>query len=258
MTTTAVQTFSGVQRTSFADRDAAKSDQVPTYKAKVGTIDRISLVSKDRIEAPALAVARVHSDFSDDPAKKGLGYILCKSTFKRQGDMEVPDTVATCCKLMGESKKRCAAMIIKYASTSNGQPSKPVSFQPLVWLFPPDKFENLFTIHDEFAERNEAGDITVSGLNKVDLIISCEDEKFQKIKIVPSPQCVQNHPSFAESFGATLSEWEKSVSTRLDRILGREISDEILVQTFGAGSGGVAVTTVAPMTAPKEIDDLFK
>ncbi len=256
--TTAISTFSGVQRTSFADRDAARSDQVPTYKAKVGAIDRISLVS-DRKGPPALVVARVHAHFSEDKAKKGLGYVLCKSTFKKQGDMEVPETVATCCRLMGDARKRCAALVIKYnADPKNGQPTKPVGFQALVWLFPPDKFENLFTIHEEFADKDEEGNITNSGLNKVDLLISCEDELYQKIKIVPSPTCVQNHPTFVAEYGQTLLDWEKNIGPRLDRVVAREVSDEMIVAAMTGQGAGVAAANVAPMQAPKEIDDLFK
>jgi hypothetical protein len=257
---TAVQVFSGVQRTTFANRDAARSDNVPTYKAKTGVVDRISIVNTIPGEPPTPLVARVHTDFSDNPARKGLGYVICKSTYKRQGEMEIIDKAATCCQHMGESRKRCAALVIKYnANPQTGAPVKPVNFQALVWLFPPDKFENLFTIHEEFAERNEKDEIVVSGLSKVDLIISCEDDKFQKIKIVPSPSRVQSAPQFKEAFGQTLADWEAATLPRLDKVIGREVSDaEILAAVGAAAAGGASHSpTVAAPRPPAEIENLF-
>jgi hypothetical protein len=244
----AMTVFSGVQRTSFADRNAATTDKMPTYKGKTGNTDRICLVSSD-----VLAVARVHNHFIEGHPEQSLGYVLCKSTYKRNGDMEVPDKIGVCCQYLPEATKRCVTFVIRYSADKNGKPTKPVEYTTLAWVFGPSKFEDLRAIQEEGYD-----------LNKTDLIVTCEDDKFQKLKFIPSPTCVRDLPEFRQRFDESIKQWLDAATGKMERVLGRSMPDaEIIQKARGAaglapaGGGTGAPVGVQQQAVPSDIEGLF-
>lgn len=234
---TALTTISGVQRTSFGDANAAKTDNIPTYKGKKGITERIAVIS-----AANLIVGRSH--FSD---VQGVGYVLCRSTFKRSGDVEVPESIAQCCQMLPEARKRCTTFIIKYATDKNGKPTQPLEFNMMAWVFGPEKFEKLHAIHTEH------------GLENVDLLVTCEDEQFQKLTFVPTSRerCYRALPAFKQRYDQTIADWVRAMQGKLERNIGREVSDADLIKKLGTGAGAASASSVAPMTAAPEIAALF-
>jgi hypothetical protein len=157
--TQAMTAFTGVQQTSFADRDAARGDKIPQYKGKEGVVDRIVI-----LDPSILFVGRRHNHFIEGKQDQSLGYVLCQSTYLRQeGGIEIPDKIARCCQVLSEARKVCGTWIGKYSTDASGKPIKTidaagkasVQVQPMAWLFGTDKYDNLFQIHDEFAEKDE-------------------------------------------------------------------------------------------------------
>ncbi len=254
--TEAMQAYSGVTQTSFMDRDAAKNDQIPKFKGVKGRIDRIAIVDPNFI-----LVGRAHSNFSDDKDKKGLGYVLCRSEYERQGDVEVTKRAALCCQMLPDATKRCATMVIHYATDVKGKPvgtPETVEYTLKAWNFTAEKFQNLADINEEFAQRDADGKVTVPGLALVDLLITCEDEAWQRIKIVPTPQCVRNMAPFVAKHAESIASVVKAFKPRLVRTIGRDVSDQDLIEKLGgSGSGSVSAPAIKPQAAPEDIQALF-
>lgn len=247
---TALQTFSGIAQTSFGDRDAARTDQIPTYKATEKRKDRIAI-----IDASKLSVARTHAHFSDKKGE-GLGYVICKSKYALKGGVEVPVEVAKCCEYLPDARKRCGTWIIRYACDPNtGRPLKPLDYTLMAWIFTGRTFENLFTINEEYTKDG------VNGLELVDLVIDCEDTEYQKIKIIPSPNRIAAMEQFKKDHAQEVEDWVKAMAPRMAKALGREVTDQQILAVAGGGassSGGPAPdVNVKPQSAPSDMDDLF-
>lgn len=260
--TTAMSPFGGMKATTFADRDSARSDQFPMYKGKTDQTDRIAIINPD-----FLLVAPSHAHFTEKgSAEKGLGYILCKSERKMQEGFEIVTREAACCRLIGEARKRCGTLIVKFdADQRTGKViGPPVRFSLMGWVFSPKTYEKLYTIFDEYTERAEDGSITKNGLACVDLIVACEDEEYQKITITPSNPngSVRANPKFNEQYGKTLNDWFAGMSARFAKQVARDVSEQEIIAKLGGGSaaggnGEAPRTGRVAEQVPEEVDSLF-
>lgn len=247
--TTAIQSFSGIQRVGFGSKEAARTDQIPKFSGKEGETARIAIID------PALLLrARAHF-----PAKKteGVGYVLCKSTYREMGDLEVPDTIAYCCKALPESKIRMGTLIVKYdvnprngnVQAQTGPDGKPdaatVGFTPMAWIFSPTKYE---AIADLLTAEYDLG--------QHDLIITCEDEEWQRLKITPAKTRIMNMPGFVERHGARIKAWVEFSQHKLAKEIAREYTDQELLEKLGGGTASAA-PSVPEMKVPADIAAIF-
>jgi hypothetical protein len=245
VTTQAMTRFTGVQQTKFSDRAAAKGDQTPVYKAKKGIIDRIAILDPNIMD-----VGRAHGHFVEGQKGQGLGYVLCKSTYKREGDFEVPENVALCCQQLPEARKRLATFIIRYSvDPKSGMPTKPLDFTLLAWVFSPEKFTDLDTLAQQGYD-----------LGATDLIVNCEDDNYQKIKFFPAKECVRAMPEFKSRYGAQLDSFVAAMRPKLARVIGRDVTDQEILEKAGNGRDSQAVGAgrrVEPMQVPDDVAGLF-
>src|SRR5688572_21876359 len=132
------------------------------YSGKTGQIDRIYLVSPGNI-----VKGRQHWH---DKLKGGA--VLCQSTYTLNATrtQETLTQQAFCCKLLGPSSVRLAALIVKYGTDVRGVvATQPFTFEQLLWKFGPDKYDQLRTINRDFP------------LTHHDLSVSCSDAHYQKM-----------------------------------------------------------------------------
>jgi len=78
-----------------------------------------------------------------------------------------------CCDILGPSKWRVGAVIIKYYTDKLGVPKKPFGYELLPWIFSEQTYLKLKTTNSEFA------------LASHDIKVSCTNNDFQHLDITP-------------------------------------------------------------------------
>lgn len=223
----------GARATNFDD-ESIKSSQVEGYKAKAGSTDRIAVV-----DPAVVVVGRAHY------GGPGVGYVLCKSEYTVDAGVEVLSRKGACCLHMpDEAKIRIVVPIIKYATKPNGELLKPFTMEYLVWRINEAKFAQLRGIHKEW------------GLDKHDLIITCDDEKYQTLTISVARDRVANHPEVQKQFGSEVAAFMAQMVPKLSKQIGNDVSETELLNKLGKTA---PAATVRVSDAPVgNIDDLLR
>lgn len=209
------------------DDPTVKQYEFELYQGKAGYTDRIYLITVND-----LVKGRVHYP---DNLKGG---VVCQSIYTRnqQGTQENLTEERFCCKMLGPSQLRFAALIVKYATDRNGEPVRPFSFEQRLWKFGADKFRALAQVHKDFP------------LTKHDLSIVCTDDTYQKMTINAKPDCYLMHPNFPQDVKASILSWAQASLPKLVRELGRTYNSEqeLLQAMRAAGAATPGVTPPAP------------
>jgi hypothetical protein len=227
-----------VYLTDFTD-ETVKQYEFELYSGKTGVADRICILRPD-----AIAKGRSHYH---DKLKSG---ILCTSEYTRQGTQETLSREGFCCKWLGTSQVRFAALVLQYGTDTKGNPVQPFSYSLKLWRFGADKYIQLRAINRDFP------------LGQHDLGILCTDDKYQKMQIGAKPDCFLLHPKFPADVKAQIDGWASASVPKLARELGRTVPDAELHKELtqlgiltapGAGPAMVA-STDAPVA---NFDDII-
>lgn len=220
-----------VELTDFMD-PAVKQYEFEYYTPKQDNNDRIYL-----LRPGALAKGRSH--FHDN-MKSG---VLCTSQYERSSDgrNEILIQKAKCCEWLGDPATRFAALVIHYATTKSGGLQQPLQVDLKVWRFGVDKYRQLQAINRD------------SPLTQHDLGIFCQEERFQRLQIVPKPEALLLHPAFEKTYPDELKrieQWADVSVPKLAQQLGRQFPNdnelykalvEAKVLTPGGGAGPAIV-----------------
>jgi hypothetical protein len=206
-------THENTQEIEWTD-ETITTGEFEVYKGRKNVTDRIAILTK-----PTLG--RFHY-------KQGVGFFLCNSKYTVQGGVEMCENPALCCQLMNEpAKKRFAALILQYDTRPNGELTQPFGFKLLVWRFREDKFVALRGIAKEWP------------FEQHDLMVSCSDEGYQKMSFNVCKSTVITNDVFKANFGVTVEAWTKTMRPKLERAIGRPMTDAQIAEAFGkAGLGG--------------------
>jgi hypothetical protein len=165
---------SSVSKSQGTSQKPVKKAQAPS----VSTLDDISDVTF--VEFGTVISRYVFERFK---AKKDIKSRICVLTSKviplkthyRQGVGSFVCFEGKCCELEGYPKLRYCIPIVVYNTDNNGKPiSKDLKIQIL--SVGDESYQNLISINEEFP------------ITKHDIVVSCSDEKFQKLTFTPSPK----------------------------------------------------------------------
>lgn len=208
-----------VWETSFDDETITAQD-FDTYKGRKGVTDRIGILQPTKVK-----ISRIHF-------QTGLGFVLCNSEYRLQGNMEVCTKVAPCCEHLPEAKKRITTTVIKYDTKPDGSLIEPFGFTLLVWRFSDDKFVQLRNINKEWP------------LTEHDLLASCDEETYQRMAFSACKQALFRAPKFIEVHGKQVEQWLQAIEPKLIKAAGRKLTNQELLERIGKSHvqpGGAAV-----------------
>ena len=129
------------------ENEDIKGSLYEKYKGKKGEIHRGGIVYSD--PKAMFAGSKIH--FKEK-------YFLCKK--------------GKCCEILGPSKWRVGAVLVKYSTDKQGNPKKPFGYEVLPWIFSEQTYVKLKNINSEFP------------LASHDIKISCENEDYQNLSII--------------------------------------------------------------------------
>jgi hypothetical protein len=126
---------------------------------------------------------------------------------------------------LGEPKIRFATIILRYLTDNSGNLLRPASGQRtydlLAYVFSTDKFPQFKEIHKRW------------DLKKYDVLLTCSDEKYQKISIIPDSECrYRANPAMAKSI---ITEAREMFDKGLNRFLGKQLKDEEILAMIEDG-----------------------
>jgi len=190
----------GVSSTSITDESIGGSEY-DSYKVVKGRKDRLTFLTPDNI-----VVARTHY-------VEGAGFLICMSEFKKQGNTEVMVRQAECCRRLDRSRKKCAGLVLQYATNNAGvlQNVEPL-FSMKVWRFSERTFAQLRDMHAQWSLKSHDFSVVLDG-----------DEKYQGVNLMPLQDSVAAHPKFLARYGQQVSEWVTSMMPQMERVVGRRI-----------------------------------
>jgi len=226
----------------IGDEAAAARTQVDFYKGRKNITDRLAVLDLKRIQA-----ARRH--FHD--ATKGP--VICRSSFRRtttQGPdgktlyNEVMTKKEGCCEMLGESSKKFASPVVVYATDPKGAFRKPFSFELKIWVFGAKIFQTLQEVHKEH------------DLATHDVKVTCTEEQYQNMTIVPCAEAMVAHAKFQAEYGVALKNWLDAVHSELRRAIGRDVPDDEIRKLIGEAPTGAAVAASGPLPGAS-LDDLL-
>lgn len=226
---------STARATTLAD-EGVRSSQVDGYKLKEGQTDRVAIIDPNLV-----VVGRQHF------GGEGVGYVLCKSVYKMEGQVEVLDRKALCCTHMGEPKLRIVTPIVRYTTKPTGEVIAPLTLEYFTWRIGPEMFGQLRATHKEW------------DLSQHDLLLTCEDEKFQRINITIAKERVISAPQIKEKFDAEIGAFITGVVPKMTKAIGNELTDDQLLQKLGRGAAVVGAAAAARVSDSPigNIDDLL-
>lgn len=229
-----------VQRAELGD-ESIKTGDYDVYKARAKHVDRIGLINPRDI-----VWGRIHYV----EAGQTKGYFVCNTVFDKQNGVEVPQRMAVCCEKFGLPSKRFAALIIHYGTDASGRLLTPFSYSLKVWRFGEKVFDQLRTQNREMP------------LEQHDLLVSCQDEQFQKISFSACKESLVHNQTFRETpsptpngvkYGMLIDAYVASMMPRLDRTVGTNASSQewaVLVGAAGGPSAGFGAVGQTVADAP--------
>jgi hypothetical protein len=143
------------------------------YKGKKGQVDRCAIVYTD----PKAMFAGMKIHYKDKR------YFQCVK--------------GKCCEVCGPSKWRMGSVIVKYGTDKMGNPKKPLSYELAPWIFSEQTYIKLKGVNSEFP------------LATHDVKITCTNEEYQHLDIVPCSESIWTHESLkANILSAAKPIWE--------------------------------------------------
>jgi len=213
-----------VYQTGFDDETVKKYD-FDNYKGRLNETDRIFLV-----RPKALIKARTH--FHEAKLKS----VRCNSKYEQTDKQELLIEEAGCCKMLGKSSLRFAALILRYVTDRQGNLIRP--FQPpelRLWLFSTDKYFTLKGINGDFP------------LDTVDLSVTCTEAQYQKMTILAKPpdQCIYRMPNFPQDLRKQIETWADASLPKIPGELGKQMTDADIAKELGQAGAAPARMTSA-------------
>lgn len=155
------------------DDEGIQSTDADKYKGEKGRVDRIWI--------PTLSVTMAFVHFIEEGS---VGYVLSDGKYEKD-----PKTGKYRCAEMGpidklvgeEGYPRFALNFAQYATKHNGEMGKPFSYAIKVGLWRSAHFIQIRSTNQAFKK--------MGGITEVDLMLNCEDSKFQRIQFQGIPEC---------------------------------------------------------------------
>jgi len=175
------------------ENDDIKSGMYEKYKGKKGEVHRAAIVYTD---PKAMFVgSKIH--FKDR-------FFLCKK--------------GKCCDVLGPSKWRVGATLIKYSTDRQGVLKKPFTFELLPWIFSENTFLKLKTTNSEFP------------LATHDIKISCTNEEYQHLDLTP---CNESVWTAKEELKTMVLEQAKPIWDYIKKSIASDLSVEEVNELLG-------------------------
>jgi hypothetical protein len=173
------------------------------YKGKKGVTDRGAIVYSD--PTAMFAGAKIH--FKDR-------FFLCKK--------------GLCCEKLGAAKWRVGAVLVKYGTDKFGVLKEPFSYELYPWIFSETTFIKLKAVDKEFL------------LTTHDIKISCTNEEYQHIEIVP---CNESIWRVKEALRAKILKEATPIWEYIKRGIASDLSAEEIKDLLTANTGTADPTT---------------
>jgi hypothetical protein len=172
------------------------------FKGKKNQIDRCALVYTD--PKAMFAGQKVH--FKER-------FFMCKK--------------GKCCEVCGPAKWRVGAVLIKYGTDKLGNPKKPLTYELYPWIFSEQTYIKLKGVNNEFP------------LATHDIKISCSNEEYQHLDIVPCNESIWTHESLKNS----VLEAAKPIWEYIKKGIASDLSVEEINDLLGMSSAAAADPT---------------
>lgn len=186
--------------TPIAFGDKIRNIPIEKYKAKMGKIDKISIISSD--------VLPIKYHYID-----GKGSFLC--------------TGGRCCELSGDPTIRYIVPVCVYDTNSRGDFSSP-NLELKVLSMGNELYQTVTMIANTVKN--------MGGITHVDLNVNCTDDKFQKLTLIPSGEAMWRKSADAVQFLAT--KWNESVGEAY-RAIARSVDEDTFVKFYEEANFGV-------------------
>lgn len=218
---------------------SADSDELNFDFEELGDLEGVKVVNMGtKVSAYAVDRARFVKD-----ARSRISILTTKAIAIKTHYIENKGnflcTGGKCCEAIGRPALRYLFPIIKYDTDKKGKPvSNKVEYQVL--SIGNDIYDDLMTI----AELNEE-----VGLTNLDIIVSCKDEKYQKISFQAVPNALwKKSPTIKQECNEF---WKKNLKHIADPIA-RKFTPEVLEEVTS-----VPVEVNAPSADDVDMDDVF-
>jgi hypothetical protein len=199
----------------------------PKYQGRKGNTDRVAFVCM------TLQRARVHYHNNQS--------FRCLST---------DDQLSVCCKHLGEAPQRFGLILFHYKTDDAGdlQDEKKLSGTMKFWVISESRYSELSAIAKKYPLLD--GGATE---RQVDLNLTCTEEKFQKMTIMPCPEA---HWKKSATWYEKLSVQAQKAVERLKKTMGRTLTeDEVCDLLNVAQPVGAGVTMTS--NADVDIEDIL-
>lgn len=123
-----------------------------------------------------------------------------------------------CCEILGPSKWRLGAVIVKYNTDKLGTIKKPFGYELLPWIFSEQTFLKLKTVNSEFT------------LASHDIKVSCTNNDFQHLDITP---CTESIWTAKDSIKTRILDEAKPIWDFIKKSIATNMSDEDINDLLG-------------------------
>ena len=186
------------------DNEEIKGGLYEKYKAKKNEVNRGAIVYTD----PKAMFVGHQTHFKDR-------YFFCKK--------------GQCCQVLGPAKWRVGAVLIKYGTGRDGTPKKPFSWELFPWAFSEVTYLKLKSMNAEFP------------LATHDIKISCTNEEYQHLDIVPCNECLW---ITRDELKVQVQEQARPIWDSLKKTLASDLTVEQISELLGMG--GTTTSGVDP------------
>ena len=232
----------GSKRLAFsADNRLASVFDIPRFALKKGERARLAMLEND-------------ANFMLRHWVEGVGYIECKGTFEQIREMGADPTHCPLCNIASPIRDSAVSMpkrsfvspVMVYLTDSKLQPMDPIAAQMKLWVFGEDKFGVLCSRADE------RGD-----LRRYDIIISCQEEKFQRFDIDIAQTAFWLKDKTTQERIATLYKEERPSDEDQMRVLGRSLELPQLKDIVGRLATGATAAISMGLDQDDKAEDSF-
>lgn len=123
-----------------------------------------------------------------------------------------------CCEVLGPSKWRVGATLIKYATDRQGNIKKPFSYELYPWIFSEQTYLKLKTVNSEFP------------LATHDIKVSCTNDEYQHLDITP---CNESIWTAKEEIKKVILEQAKPIWDFIKKSIANDLSTEEINELLG-------------------------
>jgi len=134
---------------------------------------------------------------------------------------------------------RYLTWVFQYNLDGSGRPLSPVSGSVKAWMYGRDKYATLSGLKSEYGD-----------LRSVDLLVECNDEKFQKFSIVPARDCLWQKDE--ENAMRIISQFKESKVDPVDLIARSQTREQIQVLMGQAGAPPIFQSAPSLGESPQE------